>query len=440
MEQVIKFICLVGLSCFEIRMCYQLIFLTLFNKEYLNKRGKKVLVGSVLCLGTMLAKNRYNFFFSHVIFIVIIILTVGCVWYMSQQQKMESLSLILIYYSLIALSDYFFVFIYMIFDQEHFAETVYVYYKTWIPVGIFICTRCLILGSYIVLKDKWKSDIRLSDYRWLLVGTGCSFLVILRMFQHEIADMIEEGKSISPRKMSVLLFGIVCCIVITISFIGRYRIIKKEKDFLLLREELLEQRYKELEKNVYLMHDMKHNLFAMKNYANEGNYAGLCMYLNQLCQEYNTSKGQVWTQNKIWNAILQQKKEQGESKGIVMKISASPNVRFPFDEREGCTFWGNLLDNAIEACEKVHDKEKWIKVIIKGTQKILFIEITNSMEEVSAQVYERLITTKPDKVLHGYGIKSVRRIVEKYDGTLLYQMKDGVFGVKISFLDIGDDL
>src|SRR5699024_8120442 len=112
--------------------------------------------------------------------------------------------------------------------------------------------------------------------------------------------------------------------------------------------------------------------------------------------------------------------------------------------------FGNLLDNALESCERVIEEEKtekestineqkaqlWIQVKIEQKKQLLFIEIANSADQSPERKERKLLTRKKDSSLHGYGLKSVERIVEEHDGVIFYDAEDRVFTVKVTFFDI----
>ena len=68
--------------------------------------------------------------------------------------------------------------------------------------------------------------------------------------------------------------------------------------------------------------------------------------------------------------------------------------------------------------------------------QMLFLEIKNRTDKLPAKSGHTFLTSKQDKSLHGYGLKSVERIVTRYDGDLAYEMEDGMFVVSITFFDL----
>lgn len=88
--------------------------------------------------------------------------------------------------------------------------------------------------------------------------------------------------------------------------------------------------------------------------------------------------------------------------------------------------YGNLLDNAIEACCNVPKDKRYIRLENKFISGKMLLIIENSKSGIRN---ENLTTTKKDSYSHGRGIKSVRRVVEKYNGTVNFTDKEDVFEV-----------
>jgi sensor histidine kinase regulating citrate/malate metabolism len=95
---------------------------------------------------------------------------------------------------------------------------------------------------------------------------------------------------------------------------------------------------------------------------------------------------------------------------------------------------GNALSNAIEATSKVEDgKAKYITFIVKGTEKYTSIHIENPFVGQVIMEHNLPITNKQDKGSHGFGVKSMKNIVSKYDGKVTLTVKDNIFNVDILF-------
>lgn len=87
---------------------------------------------------------------------------------------------------------------------------------------------------------------------------------------------------------------------------------------------------------------------------------------------------------------------------------------------------GNLVDNAVEACSKVPEGQRFVKIENKYQSGILLLVITNSK---TGKKNKSLKTTKKDNIRHGHGVQSVRKVVEKYNGTVSFTDKGDIFEV-----------
>lgn len=130
--------------------------------------------------------------------------------------------------------------------------------------------------------------------------------------------------------------------------------------------------------------------------------------------------------------ILNEKLKEAKDKKIDMQISTEVFTTLPFTDREIISLFGNLLDNAIEACEKINDKKRWIKIKIKKKNLLLYIEIANALEEMPKQIQKEFVSNKKDNGLHGYGMKNIRDIVEQYNGMFQCKSQEDRFEVVIT--------
>lgn len=88
--------------------------------------------------------------------------------------------------------------------------------------------------------------------------------------------------------------------------------------------------------------------------------------------------------------------------------------------------YGNLVDNAVEACSKVPEGQRFVKIENKYQSGILLLVITNSK---TGKKNKSLKTTKKDNIRHGHGVQSVRKVIEKYNGTVSFTDKGDIFEV-----------
>lgn len=91
---------------------------------------------------------------------------------------------------------------------------------------------------------------------------------------------------------------------------------------------------------------------------------------------------------------------------------------------------GNLLDNAVDAVNNCSGN-KLLELRIESKQGLLIIEIKNTYEGKILEKGKNFYTTKKEKTGHGIGLKNVKSIVEKYNGTMDIHYEDSIFCVKL---------
>jgi sensor histidine kinase regulating citrate/malate metabolism len=94
------------------------------------------------------------------------------------------------------------------------------------------------------------------------------------------------------------------------------------------------------------------------------------------------------------------------------------------------TLFGNALDNAIEANRKLDAAGRFIELQIYKKKGLVMVQIANPFCGTLAMEGALPRTTKEDKNRHGFGVKSIREIIEKYDGVMEITTEQQVFVLK----------
>lgn len=288
----------------------------------------------------------------------------------------------------------------------------------------------------MIAKRKYD-ELDIYEFHNILSVITIVMCVILRRYQISIVGMIYENREDEAGVIGISLV----CILLLISFIsGLYlkdKILKKEKEFLIMRDEMVTQRFHELEsvmeQNRQLSHDLKNHFIILKGYGKEGNCEGICNYIDGVEKEYFSVKVCSWIGNSVADMLIEQKRVQAEKERIAFDIEIVPIEEWLFTDNDTCSLLGNLLDNAIDACKRIEQNDKWILLQIEIQKNFLFIKISNSIDEMPVMKKGIPVSTKQNKKRHGYGLKSVERIVNKYNGVITFRIEQNIFEVDISF-------
>ena len=138
------------------------------------------------------------------------------------------------------------------------------------------------------------------------------------------------------------------------------------------------------------------------------------------------------TGNEIFDVILMEKAMVCESKNIRLDCMANGAGLTFMKQSDIYSLFGNVLDNAIEAAEKIEDQERrFISIRVRKDKGMLMIHAENYYSGELEFDGGLPKTTKEDKRYHGFGMKSIRMITEKYHGYFSVKSRDGIFTLNI---------
>lgn len=193
-----------------------------------------------------------------------------------------------------------------------------------------------------------------------------------------------------------------------------------------------QEQYELAKENIALInqkcHDLKHQIRAIRNASKED----MEQYLAEMEDSIQIYEAIVKTGNEVLDTILTEKSLYCKDRGIVVSCVADGSQMDFINTVDLYAILGNALDNAIEAVEKFkHQEKRQIDVMIYRQQNFLVMNIVNPIKGNLTYEEELPVSTKGDKRFHGFGLRSMRYLVKKYDGFLSVSEEDGCFSLKI---------
>jgi len=168
-------------------------------------------------------------------------------------------------------------------------------------------------------------------------------------------------------------------------------------------------------------HDISHHFTALKGFfINNQNNDGVT-YIEKINNELEKSEI-IDTGNTAFDAIISAKKVLAESKNIEFALKIQIPEKLQVDAVDLCVIFGNALDNAIEACEKIETR-RTINVSAIYDDNQLICKITNT----AALSTTDLQTIKDDKENHGFGLENIKQALSKYNHVLKIDQSDNNF-------------
>lgn len=179
-------------------------------------------------------------------------------------------------------------------------------------------------------------------------------------------------------------------------------------------------------------HDLKNHMSIIHQLMKDKDYEDAQLYIQSIEEKIEFPLTDVITQNKIIDAILINKLRICREKGIKVQYDIQIPRQLVIEDFDLCVLYGNLLDNAIEACEQMSETDiKYIHLKSFLKNDYLYLNIKNSFSSKLKIKGNRLLTLKTDKLNHGFGIRNVQQCVKKYQGHLKITHENQEFNVSL---------
>lgn len=231
--------------------------------------------------------------------------------------------------------------------------------------------------------------------------------------------------------LSSVAFILICIAAFILLRRSLYDLIDKRIER--FQSELIEKQVREIQ-NMYRQvrgwrHDYRNHIQNMKTQLSEGNYKGLDSYLSQLSDDLDTVDTVVKTGNVMADAILNSKLNTAAKLNVNLNVKANIPENIILSDVELCSLLGNMLDNAVEACSRLPETERFIRIYIGRLKGQLYISVQNSAGKLRREKGVFLSTKEGE---HGYGLFRIDRVAKKYGGFVNRQNEEGIFATEIT--------
>ncbi len=290
---------------------------------------------------------------------------------------------------------------------------------SWVRLVCVILGQMLKVFAYdVILKATQSPKIRMNKKEWALILAifGLSFISISLVQTAAIKTNDHSEIFLAAELCSIII--VVVCFYMTVLLnktqheSERLRTIAQQEEFRVQYAENIKKQYEEISQ---VRHDMKQTNSVVLSLLMESKYDEAIGYMQKAARKISEFDVVIDVGNDFVNAILNAKLIEAKRNGITVICSADKNAT-GIDEVDLCNLLGNLLDNAIEACEKCCNRQRVIEIKLRMCNDKYLLEVENTAVENALQNNTQLSTTKKDTARHGYGVKSIRSIAEKYNG------------------------
>lgn len=276
------------------------------------------------------------------------------------------------------------------------------------------------------------------------VSKGVSTLLIVQPIATVFVTLVILKCTYELESIPAILFSAVAVLMIASNLVTLF-LIHRQKDYVEAKTRLsfaneqiknqlahYEELYRYQNEIRTFRHDIKNKLLSVSGLLADGQIEkaveavkGEADFLDE------ANNGIINSGNPAVDAVLQSKLTIAERKGIKLDFSVKLSGEINVDLLELGVLIGNALDNAIEATENIEDstdKTIFASIITMGGRIVVSVE-----NPVKTEVdTKRIGTAKPDKINHGYGLKSIKTIAQKYDGDVFVSCEGNIFTTSIN--------
>ncbi len=185
-----------------------------------------------------------------------------------------------------------------------------------------------------------------------------------------------------------------------------------------------------------MIHDMVHYLKTIGELAKEERCEKILEIVKDTTGEISHAATAYYSSNPVLNAVLNEKKQEGEKRGLHMDIYVEPGLCTEgLSDRDIICIAGNLLENSVRAASECGE-EGYVQVRAFMQKGAFVLKVTNPYRRELKSYHKFLFTTKKEVGFHGIGLKNVERTAAKYNGFLEWGAKERIFTASVVlFLD-----
>ena len=293
------------------------------------------------------------------------------------------------------------------------------------PNVLILVTIAMIFRYFY--SASWEK-LKISPLQWLVLTLypGVAFLVTISLLSIPVWD---TGKHILLIVDAVGLLLAMVIHFVLVDLLNEYNS-KVEQDKLLHQQIQLESEKANALYDVYLQqrhltHDFSNQLNTIAGLIEQGNAQSALELIHSSSAEIHTNTLVVNTGNPMIDTLLSQKYSKAQKKSIPVIFSLCDLSECPISSRDLLVVLGNLVDNAIEASEKIDDP--CIQIKLQRSDHDFVLSVRNrTTPDVAITNNEIPLSTKQDTG-HGIGLKNVIAILQKYRAEYTLSAKQGWF-------------
>ena len=177
-------------------------------------------------------------------------------------------------------------------------------------------------------------------------------------------------------------------------------------------------------------HDAVNKLIVLRDEVEHGKRENVLESLDKIISHIDVSENISQSGNSTVDALINFKYAAAKEQGVGFSLKIFIPETLPIDQCDLGVVLGNALDNAITAAAQCHAHEKTVQITIGVKKGSLVIVIKNPYEQdLKRNKMGNFLSTKTDSAGHGYGVGSIQKVAEKYNGEVLIETENQIFSI-----------
>lgn len=290
--------------------------------------------------------------------------------------------------------------------------------------------------AVLICPNRGKGDFKPYDRRIVLLALTMLMAAILLSIFYSSGIVMDQGTIAS--EVVCPAYSTLCCLLVLFM------------EFYVLRENRMEREHEMMEQMLQIAntqrmtsqetidiinmkcHDLKHQIRALAEMSDEVTRSE---YVAEVQQAVSIYDAEYHTGCEALDYVLREKTLLSNERKITFSCMVDGKAIVFMSPADIYALMGNALDNALERVSQEPEDRRIVSLLIKRTGEMVLVHLENQCSRTPEFQDGLPVTDKPDKTAHGFGVRSIRYLVEKYHGEVLMRAADNKFCLDILLPD-----
>lgn len=312
-------------------------------------------------------------------------------------------------------------------------------------IGFVITTNCIITISFVIVshisKFKEKGIVSVSGFVMFAVSLLMEFIIAELLFVYHIQNSVQSMTFIAA---DLCVLALIILTILLYEMISQ-SVLRHHRDEMTMQVMEISIRHNEDIRSIYnemlsAQHEIRHRINAAEQLLKQRDDSS-DQKIYDLLQAKESLPDQFITGCMMVDAILTAKKAAMDQNGIIFRYRPYPLQKLPISEADFCALLSNILDNAIEAINRMTQENRkaeppYIFLGFSRSWDMFYIHCENPMNPSTIRLRDgQFISSKDNACIHGFGTQYIKQVVENAGGRCQFITEGDCFQVKIVLPD-----